>query len=108
MNAPFDYTAEYTPALRPATPFAVVDADNRYIQLQWKAKNGKPLARMFVYRRAENDKLRLLATLDAETAAQGYYTDVSVKMNTAYAYVIQYEYADGLWSEYSAACEVNY
>ena len=108
VNAPFDYTAEYTPALRPATPFAVVDADNRYIQLQWKAKNGKPLARMFVYRRAENDKLRLLATLDAETAAQGYYTDVSVKMNTAYAYVIQYEYADGLWSEYSAACEVNY
>lgn len=108
VNAPFDYTAEYTPSLKPATPFAVVDADNRYIQLQWKEKNGKPLARMFVYRRAENDKLRLLATLDAPTAAQGYYTDGSVRMNTVYTYVIQYEYADGLWSEYSAACEVNY
>ncbi|MCM1040905.1 MAG: fibronectin type III domain-containing protein [Bacteroides sp.] len=108
VNCPFTYEVEHMPVLKPKTPFAIVDADNRYVQLQWKEKSGKPVARMYLYRRAENDKLRLLAALDAETAAQGFYTDFSVRMNTEYAYVIQYEYQDGLWSAYSAPCTVVY
>ncbi|MCH5244494.1 MAG: hypothetical protein J1F29_06310 [Lentimicrobiaceae bacterium] len=108
VSSPFYYTASHTPAFKPPTPFAVVDSDNRYIQLQWKEKTAKPLRRVFVYRRAEKDKMRLLATLDAQAAEEAYYTDFSVKMNTEYAYVIQFEYADGLWSEYSAPCTVNY
>lgn len=108
VNTPFDYTVEYIPEIKPPAPFALVDAENRYIQLQWKEKTGKALRKMYLYRRSENDKLRLLATLDAETAREGYYTDFSVRMNTVYAYVIQYEYEDGLWSAYSAPCLVDY
>lgn len=107
-HSPFSYQVVYSPLLKPATPFAIVDAENRYVQLQWKYKNGKPIKRVYVFRRSENEKLRLLATLSPEQAKDGFYTDVSVKMNTDYDYLTQFEYADGLWSAYSEPCRVNY
>lgn len=108
VNTPFEYAFTYTPALKVPAPFAIVDRDNRYVQLQWKNRSGKPVRRLLLYRRSENEKLRLLATLEPEQVQEGYYTDFSVKMNTDYTYVIQFEYQDGLWSSYSKPCEVNY
>lgn len=107
-NTPFEYTFTYIPEIKAPTPFAIVDRENRYVQLQWKVRHEKPFRRLLLYRRAENDKLRLLASLNQEQAKEGYYTDVSVKMNTNYGYVIQIEYEDGLWSDYSKPCDVNY
>lgn len=107
-NTPFEYTFTYTPELKAPTPFAVVDRENRYVQLQWKVRYEKPFRRLLLYRRSENDRLRLLASLNQEQAKEGYYTDFSVRMNTYYGYVIQIEYEDGLWSDYSKPCDVNY
>lgn len=107
VHTPFEYVFTYVPELNVPTPIAIVDRDNRYVQLQWKAGH-KPVRRLFLYRCSENDKLRLLATLDPEQVQAGYYTDFSVKINTDYTYVIQFEYQDGLWSSYSRPCEVNY
>ncbi len=107
-NTPFAYQTMYIPRLKPGMPFAVTDAENRYVQLQWKNRHGKPIRHVFVYRRPENGKLRLLATLDSEKAEDESYTDFSVKMNTEYAYVVQFEYEDGTWSAYSEPCNVEY
>lgn len=105
---PFPYTYTHMPSIRPPRLFAVVDADNRYVQLQWKEKGVRYGKRLLLYRRSDTEPLRLLASLDEEALKKGYYTDFSVSMNTVYGYVFQVEYADGLWSEYSSECSVEY
>lgn len=102
------YRYLYAPVGRAPRPIAIVDADNRYVQLQWKDKGMEYGKRIFLYRKSEEEPLRLLVALTGEQMEKGYYTDFSVKMNTFYTYVLQVEYEDGRWSEYSSGCKVEY
>lgn len=104
----FPYTYLHVPVPRAPRLFAVVDADNRYVQLQWKEKGTAYGKRIFLYRRSETEPLHLLASLEGDQMEKGYYTDFSVRMNTVYTYVSQVEYEDGRWSEYSSGCKVEY
>ncbi|MDE7338369.1 MAG: hypothetical protein K2M92_03675, partial [Bacteroidales bacterium] len=109
VSAPFLRIVDHHVRLAAPRPQLLADRERRFVHLQWKNPERGDLCKICIYRRAEsNAKTLLMAVLTGEEVRQGYYVDAQVKMNTAYAYRLQIQYADGSWSEFSPEAEIAY
>ncbi|MEG1497861.1 MAG: hypothetical protein RRX93_00325 [Bacteroidales bacterium] len=108
IHAPYWYKFKYKPSSFLPRLEAYPNREKGYMLLQWNGKNLHYAKTIYLYRKENKGALRLLVTLNREEFKKECYADFMVKMNTVYDYVMQIEYEDQIWSEFSKKCSVMY
>ena len=108
-HAPYCFEDRYLPEAKTPTLELFADREGRFVQVEWKNPEGREVKRIYLYRSSGTDSLRLLGALAPQTELSWQvYVDKRVKMNTYYQYCLQFEFADGSWSEYSRFYGIEY
>lgn len=95
------YETGYRNAVKDLT--ATVDRDGRQIRFNWK--NAMPAIRCSIYRRKNDEPLKLYQTLEGNIES---FTDKRISVNNRYSYKIQVTYPMGLKSVLSEEVKVIY
>lgn len=95
---PYDFLHEATltaPRLQ-----AWPEREKRCVAVQWQTPPYAPLAKAYLYRKSGDEPYRLLKVLTPPDLSAELYADRAVDMNTAYAYRLQFETADGRYTPF--------
>ncbi|SHN38794.1 hypothetical protein [Chitinophaga sp. CF418] len=82
---------------------AMIDRDNKHIQLKWKRAEGT--TRIWVYRSAEGGPMRLFKTLDGNVQE---FIDTDLLVNTVYRYKVKLQRQSDGASLFTEEITVNY
>lgn len=100
--APQPYVYEYEAVLAAPRLQAWAEREKRCVAVQWQQPAYASVVKAYIYRKSGDGAYRLLQVLTPPDLDGGLYIDKTVSMNTAYAYRLQFETAEGRYTPFGS------